>query len=133
MTEQELEAMALARGGKVTSFGGTVATAQPAAPAVLPPEISEKDFMAKVIELAESQGWHCYHTHDSRRSEAGFPDLTLVRERVIYVELKTEIGKLTKAQREWIKALAWAGGETYVWRPRDWPEVQKVLENKAVV
>jgi hypothetical protein len=133
VTEQELEALALARGGKVTSFGGEVATAKPAAPLPLPAEMSEKDFMGEVIKLAEAQGWHCYHTHDSRRSELGFPDLVLVRDRVVYVELKTETGKLTGKQREWLKALAWAGGETYCWRPRDWPEVQKVLENKAIV
>jgi hypothetical protein len=41
---------------------------------VLRATISEKDFQETVLTLARLRGWKCYHTHDSRRSEAGFPE-----------------------------------------------------------
>jgi hypothetical protein len=40
---------------------------------------TEKQFMAQVIQLARLRKWLVYHTHDARRSVAGFPDLVLVR------------------------------------------------------
>lgn len=41
-------------------------------------DMSESVFQSKVINMAKSLGWEHYHTHDSRRSVAGFPDLVLV-------------------------------------------------------
>ena len=41
--------------------------------------MTEKQFMAQVVELAKLKGWLVYHTYDSRRSEPGFPDLCMVR------------------------------------------------------
>ena len=38
----------------------------------------EKDFMDKLLGAAVPAGWMVYHTYDSRRSTAGFPDLVLV-------------------------------------------------------
>ncbi len=38
---------------------------------------AEGDFQAGVVRLAELRGWLVYHTHDSRRSQPEFPDLTL--------------------------------------------------------
>ena len=141
MTEAELEALALARGGKVTRFGGQNAEAAASCrldgetQLVLPfaRDISEKEFMAKVIKLAESQGWHCYHTHDSRRSQTGFPDLVMCRAlRLIFAELKSEVGKPSKAQKQWLKDLSEAGGhldqiEVHLWRPSDWPTIVEML------
>ncbi len=42
-------------------------------------KLYEKPFQAQVVELARLSGWLTYHTHDSRRSQSGFPDLVLVR------------------------------------------------------
>jgi hypothetical protein len=39
----------------------------------LPAGCSERVSQAAVIRLATEHGWHCYHTHDSRRPAAGFP------------------------------------------------------------
>lgn len=59
-----------------------------------------------------------YHTHDSRRSPSGFPDLVCVGPRgVLYRELKRQNGKLTKAQEAWLAALTAAGQDAGVWRP----------------
>ena len=85
--------------------------------------MTEKAFMASVIELATLCRWRCYHAFDSRRSSPGYPDLTLAKSgRVIHVELKTERGRVSSAQREWLEAL---GGE--LWRPSDWPTIEATL------
>ena len=90
--------------------------------------------------------WRYYHTRDSRRSAAGFPDLVLVRgPRLIFAELKTERGKLTADQVAWLEDLAMVAAtatgrawdppgdppppvpEVYVWRPSDRPEIGRIL------
>ncbi len=60
-----------------------------------------------------------YHTHDSRRSPAGFPDCVFAWRsgRVVYAELKSEKGRLTPDQRRWLDYLALSGAPVYVWRP----------------
>ena len=91
--------------------------------------VSEKAFMSAVVDLARLTGWLCYHTFDSRRSEAGFPDLVLARGgRLVFVELKTEQGRVTDAQSEWLEALALCPGvEVHVWRPGDWDAIERTL------
>lgn len=97
--------------------------------AVLPLELlAEKEWQAQVVQLARTLGYqHLYHTYNSRRSHSGFPDLVLVRDRVIYLELKTETGKLTAMQRQWLDALRHAGAEAYLARPRDLQPLADVL------
>lgn len=91
-------------------------------------ELTEKEWQAQVLELAARLGWRkAYHTYDSRRSHSGFPDLVLVRDRVVFAELKREKGKLSDAQEQWIAALHAAGAEIYVWRPGDLEDIAKVL------
>src|SRR5258706_10722087 len=90
--------------------------------------MTEREWQAQVVQLARTLGWdHIYHTHDSRSSEPGFPDLVLVRERVVYLELKTDTGKLSAAQEGWIAALVRARAEVYVCRPMDLPRLAKIL------
>lgn len=86
---------------------------------ILGATLTEKQFMAAVLEMARLHKWRCYHAFDSRRSEPGFPDLVLVRDgRIIFAELKTATGRLTDEQSEWIDALeACPGVEVRVWRP----------------
>jgi hypothetical protein len=91
--------------------------------------ISEKEFQAAVKAEAKRRGWLGYHTHDSRKSEAGFPDLILLREtRIIAAELKAEDGKTTAAQDKWLEAFMSAKAEVYVWRPRDWQHIMETLQ-----
>lgn len=84
--------------------------------------VTEKQLLEAVRDLARLTGWLVYHTHDSRRSEPGFPDLVMTRRgRLIFAELKSEKGRLTPQQHEWMDALVgrkdW---EVYLWRPADW-------------
>ena len=91
---------------------------------------TEAQFQVAVERVATECGWMHYHTHDSRRSTPGFPDLVLVRgSRIVFLELKTENGRLTDDQQAWRKALGAVGGsvEYHLFRPSDWREVMEVL------
>ena len=92
--------------------------------------LSEKDFQQRIIDRAKALGWLVYHTHDSRRSTAGFPDLVLARKgRVVFAEVKDEKGTLSKAQAEWHVELMPGNRthEVYVWRPSDLVEIESLL------
>jgi hypothetical protein len=93
------------------------------------PPITEKAFMAQVVQLAKTFGWAVYHTHLSKWSESGWPDLALAKPpRLLLVELKSEKGKLTAGQQEWLELLgACDGVEVHVWRPSDWDEITHTL------
>ncbi len=96
--------------------------------------VPERELQSSVIRYAQVLGWRCYHTHDSRRSNPGFPDIVLVRDgRVVYAELKKHGKSPTLEQREWLGDLVSSGQEVYVWRPMDWLgyEIQRLLESKS--
>ena len=96
--------------------------------------MSEAELLALVQDYAELKGWYWSHEYDSRRKARrshltgiGAPDLLLVRERVVHAELKSARGKLSPTQAEWRRRLEACGAEYYVWRPDDWPAIQRVL------
>jgi len=103
---------------------------------------SESDFQQAVVELARLCGWRAMHVRRSvgrRRGGAGWqtttsvvgwPDLFLWHPRsgrVVVAELKSEKGRLTVEQRGVLDELEGCGLDTRVWRPADWPEIEKVL------
>lgn len=93
----------------------------------------KNDWLRLVIDTALGSGWgvhrsrYAYVPGSPRSTGAGFPDLVLVRERIIFVELKTERGHLTERQRNWRDALQRGGAAWYMWRPSDWEQVLDVL------
>ena len=90
---------------------------------------TEKEFQQMVLDLAGYLGWTCYHTFDSRRSQPGFPDLVLVRPpRLVFAELKSERGRTTPQQQEWLDLLEGTPAETYLWRPADWDAIRAILD-----
>lgn len=107
------------------------------------PAISEATFLRQVVELANAYGWWVHHVENSTRlarrrsgllvrvrnvvGQNGAPDLLLVRERVLFRELKTNVGRLTPEQKAWGERIARAGGDFDVWRPRDHEHVERVL------
>lgn len=107
------------------------------------PKQDEKSFHAQVVKLAAYLGWTMWHdaaTNAPRvcwsckapskgpRNASGLPDLLLVREdRILWAELKAQDGVTSPEQREWIARLRAAGETVYVWRPADWPVIEKVL------
>ena len=98
--------------------------------------VTEKQFKQAVIELAQVLGWHVFFTWSSLHSPSGEPDLRMVhpiQKRVLWVELKSERGKLTQAQELAIGMLLDAGAEAEVWRPRDWPRIEMILKGEVTL
>ena len=92
--------------------------------------LSEKSFQAEVRSEAVYHGWKVYAVWDSRKTPAGWPDLTLVRgTRLMFWELKKQKGrKPTDDQLAWLSALSETGAETAVYRPSDWETIVSRLE-----
>lgn len=92
--------------------------------------MSERTFQDDhVLPLARQFGWLAYHTHDSRRSVAGFPDIIALRgERMVVAELKSEKGRLTKDQLKWLTMFqSIPGAEVFVWRPSNSDRIVQIL------
>ena len=94
--------------------------------------MTEKQFMQNVIDLAKILGFAVYHTHDSRRSQGGWPDLVLLKDgRMIAAELKSERGRVTQEQEAWLDGLGEVAGiESYLWRPGDWDAITTTLQRR---
>ena len=89
---------------------------------------TEAAFQAKIAETCDLLGLAWHHETDSRRSKPGFPDLCIVGNRVIFLELKTERGIVSKEQQAWIDRInASTGGWARVVRPSDWDLIYKLL------
>lgn len=113
---------------------------------VLDQAMSEADWQSTIVDLAQTLGWMALHVADSRkevvnrrtrerhlvgdREAAGLPDWLLIRDRVLFVELKRQDGQLSIRQREVIAALDKAGAEWFVWRPSDYDEAVQVLTER---
>lgn len=104
-------------------------------------DVTEEQFLKSVIDLAHVYGWKVAHFRAGMRADgqyrtpvqgdgAGFPDLLLARERVIFAELKSDKAAkfLSEPQAEWTLALNTALQEVYVWRPSDWERIVEVLK-----
>jgi hypothetical protein len=96
---------------------------------IQPAALTEREWSAQVYELCHLLRYRRYHTYRSKHSPAGFPDETLVRERVVFLELKTDAktSRCSPAQKDWLRALLAAGAEAYVCRPSDWDDLAQVL------
>jgi len=98
-------------------------------------QVSEGTFQAQLVRQARAWGWRCFHDTVAWRSDAGWPDLVMVRRgRLVVAELKKMGGKLTPSQREWLMAW-WESGkaEVYVWDPRCTLEIARVLAPDGVL
>jgi hypothetical protein len=115
--------------------------------------ITEAEWQAQVVQLAETLGWGWMHVQtvtvrkpgphkwNPERTFAmtptdgplgvGWPDLVLMRERVVYAELKREGEKLKPGQELTRDRILAAGGEHHVWTAPDLEAVQRVLTYRA--
>lgn len=102
--------------------------------AVLDKAVPEATFQQQVIDLAKTYRWLVYHTHDSRFSERGFPDLVCVKGGVMLgIELKKEGAVPTPAQDRWLDELgAVPGVRTMVARPSDFEALKDILATAGV-
>jgi hypothetical protein len=92
--------------------------------------MTEKAFQSDVMQVAKMLGWLCYHTYDSRRSASGFPDLVLVRERVLFRELKVGKNKLSQSQELWRDSIMDTGGDWAEWRETDMDDIVADLSRR---
>lgn len=95
------------------------------------PQITEKAFQATVIKALKITGWEFYHTFDSRRSVRGFPDLVCLhaaKKKAMAIEIKTETGKLTTEQDQWLALFSLCGIESWLLRPSMFDEFWEAIK-----
>lgn len=113
----------------------TRTAARPRHTPVTVPEVTEADWQAKILGYARLRGWQDWHDNDSRRNDAGLPDLILWHPTAgghLMVEVKKQTGRLRPAQARTIASMRAAGIEVHIWRPSDWAAVQLRLDNPTV-
>ncbi len=103
--------------------------------------VLEEEWQKQVVDLARLLGYRVAHFRPAKTAKgwrtavsadgAGWPDLVLVRERTIFLELKREQGKLSEDQAVWIRSLHAAGAEIYVVRPRHLDYLVQVLGGRG--
>lgn len=94
-------------------------------------DLTEKQWQRIVTDLATVQNFRWYHTWRSVKSPTGYPDLHLVRDRSVFLELKAQRGRLSASQAEWLRALHEAKQEAYVCRPSDLGPLAVVLAHRG--
>jgi hypothetical protein len=103
-------------------------------------KMSEKSLQEAVVDLAHVFGWKVAHFRPALTSAgnwvtpvaadgAGFVDLVLCKDRILFVELKATRGQISPAQADWGARLLMAGANYLIWRPEDWRsgEIERVL------
>ena len=104
-------------------------------------KILEKDLQKMVTDLADLWGWKWTHFGKAQYKDGrwstplsgskGFPDLVLVRPpRLLFIELKSDTGRLSLDQKLWLEILGEAGQEVHMWKPKDLHDgtIKKVLQ-----
>lgn len=107
--------------------------------------MNEKELQEAVIDLAHLLKWRVAHFRPAMNAKGewrtavagdgkGFPDLVLVRDRVLFVELKSDTGRLTVEQQDWAFALSHAGVEWTLWSPTHWASgtIEHTLRKTAI-
>lgn len=92
--------------------------------------MTERELLSGVLDVAKLFGWRTLHIRPAMTQNGwrtaiqgngkGWPDLVLVRDRIIFRELKTGRNTLSVEQAEWILALRKAGADAGVWTENDW-------------
>lgn len=111
--------------------------------AVRPDLLTEAELSGLVAEVARIGGWTLrYHTLRPKGSGHGFPDWVFVhpgKGRILFVELKSEKGRLTDTQKTWQAGLIQATElihdvvDVVVWRPSDWDEIVWTLTGRKPI
>lgn len=75
-------------------------------------KLTETDIMRQIREYLQWHGWYVIRNQQSLGSHPGLSDLTAIRAgRVLWIEVKTAKGKLSKAQEKFKQCIEMAGGE----------------------
>lgn len=102
----------------------------PALPA-MDPASPEGVLEARLRTFAKAAGYLYYHTYNSKRSDPGYVDCTIVHPDggpLFLWELKSAEGQVSPAQRRWLDALGKVTHvETGVYQPWNWCEITAKL------
>ena len=86
-------------------------------------------------DLLRIHGWDWWHVNLPMRSKAGFPDYMLMRDRLVFVELKARnplndrVGKLSAEQMAFNDRLRRAGAEVHTFvLPDDYEQASRTLQ-----
>jgi hypothetical protein len=123
------------------------------------PKGPEYQLQSQIAQLAHLLGWetvafrpamtkHGMRTPGTGSMAKGWPDMTLVhpeKQRLIFAELKSNVGRLRPDQERVIGVLSKLAGmwadpallsesqfahlrvEVVVWKPKDWPQIEQAL------
>jgi hypothetical protein len=106
-------------------------------------QMTEAQLQDNVIATAHLFGWRVAHFRAAMTKHGwrtpvsadgkGFVDLVLTRDRVIFAELKSQRGRTSPEQQDWLAALSDAGAEVYVFRPAEWADgtIEATLRGRA--
>lgn len=108
------------------------------------PRMSGAVLQDAIVDLAWTLGWRVAHFRHARTASGahltpvaydakGWPDLTLVRDRIVCIEVKGDGDRLRPEQYDWLARLTAAGVETHVATPAMWRagELDAVLARRA--
>lgn len=94
------------------------------------------DWENTVAEYLTLRGWRWVHYRPAetlrgwRTALSGSPglsDFICCRERVVFLEAKTDKDRIRPDQQEWISDLLRAGAEVHVFRPVDREEMERIM------
>jgi hypothetical protein len=104
------------------------------------PRITEAEFIDQVLQLAKLHGWRRAHFRPARTRKGyrtpvqgdgkGFPDLVLIHEeRGLFIAAECKVGnnRASPEQKAWLRAFRSVGAQTFVWWPKDWAVIVKLL------
>ena len=102
---------------------------------------SEADFQKTLIDLLHCYGYRVAHFRPAKTDKgwrtpvsadgSGWPDLFVVHPdsgNAFAVECKSDTGKLSPEQENWIEWLRACGIRTFVWMPKMWPEIGEIVK-----
>jgi len=96
-----------------------------------------------IIDMARRLGWRVAHfppvpTERGWRTPVaadgkGFPDLLMVRDRLIVAEVKGDTDRLRREQQTWLDSFRLAGVAAHVWTPEQWlsGEIESILRARS--
>ena len=105
-------------------------------------QISEADWQRDVVILLSLKGWSVEYIRPGRVIRAGKEtyetpvgadgkgawDIRAFRERLVIIECKSMMGRLTKSQELWDERYTRAGIEHYILRPQDWDRLLEIAK-----
>ena len=92
--------------------------------------VRESDWQRVVVQALRANGWRVFVDRMAFRSDAGWPDVFAVHpgwSRLLWLECKTQRGRVSAAQEAWIGDLRRAGCAAYVVRPSDWHWLERAI------